>query len=481
MSTTQSATSVDELQRLASEHLWLHFTKMAGADPPIIVRGDGCYLEDVHGKRYLDALAGLFSVNLGYGFGEEIGQAALQQMRELPFYTNWTYAHPRAIELAAEVASLAPGDLNRVFFCSGGSEAVESAWKLARQYFAVRGGAAQVAGVEPGEMIPRQVGGPAPGHKYKAIARNIAYHGTTFGALSINGVEALRTPFEPLVPEVRHVSNTNRYHRPAEETEEEFTAFLLDELERTILEMGPETVCLVHMEPVQNAGGSFVAPAGYWRGVRELCDRYDILLSADEVITGFGRVGHWFASERYDIRPDIITCAKGLSSSYAAIGAVIATDRVMEPFLEASSMYTHGITFGGHPVMSAIALKNIEIMKRERIMDHVLANEDAFRATLGQLLELPIVGDLRGTGFFYALELVKDKETRETFSDEECDTLLRGFLSPRLYEKGLICRADDRGDPVVQISPPLVATQSQFDEMTGILGDVLSEAWEQVH
>ncbi len=462
MSITQGATSADGLRQLADDHLWLHFTKMgSGQETPIIVRGDGCYLEDSNGKRYLDALAGLFSVNLGYGYGEEIGQAALEQMRELPFYTNWTYAHPRAIELAAEVASLAPGDLNRVFFVSGGGEAVESAWKLARQYYQARDG------------LP-------PGRKYKAIARNIAYHGTTFGALSINGVEVLRAPFEPLVPEVRHVSNTNRYHRPPEETEEEFTAFLLDELERTILEMDPETVCLVHMEPIQNAGGSFIAPAGYWKGVRELCDRYDILLSADEVITGFGRVGHWFASERYDIRPDIITCAKGLSSSYAAIGAVVATDRVMQPFLEATSMYTHGITFGGHPVMSAIALKNIEIMKRERIMEHVLANEDGFRSTLGQLLDLPIVGDLRGTGFFYAIELVKDKETRETFSDEECDTLLRGFLSPQLFERGLICRADDRGDPVIQISPPLVATQAEFDEMTGILGDVLEEAWQQL-
>jgi adenosylmethionine-8-amino-7-oxononanoate aminotransferase len=457
MSITQSASTADGLRQLANDHLWLHFTSMAGHKPPIIVRGDGCYLEDAEGKRYLDALAGLFSVNIGYGYGEEIGQAALEQMRELPFYTNWTYAHPRAIELAAEVASLAPGDLNRVFFVSGGSEAVESAWKLARQYFMARDG------LEPGQ-------------KYKAVARNVAYHGTTFGALSINGVAELRAPFEPLVPEVRHVSNTNRYHRPPEETEEEFTAFLLDELERTIVEMGPETVCLVHMEPVQNAGGSFVAPAGYWRGVRELCDRYDILLSADEVITGFGRLGHWFASERYDIRPDIVTCAKGLSSSYAAIGAVVATDRVMEPFLSEGAMYTHGITFGGHPVMSAIALKNIEIMKRERIMEHVLGNEEAFRSTLGQLLDLPIVGDLRGEGYFYALELVKDSETRESFDDEECETLLRGFLSPRLFEKGLICRADDRGDPVVQISPPLVATQAEFDEMTGILGDVLAEA-----
>jgi adenosylmethionine-8-amino-7-oxononanoate aminotransferase len=244
--------------------------------------------------------------------------------------------------------------------------------------------------------------------------------------------------------------------------------------------MGPETVCLVHMEPIQNAGGAFLPPAGYWQGVRALCDKYDILLSADEVITGFGRVGHWFASERYDIRPDIVCSAKGLSSSYASIGAVIATERVMEPFLEDSSMYSHGITFGGHPVACAVALKNIEIMKRERIVEGVREHEDAFRSTLAQLLELPIVGDLRGTGFFYALELVKDKETRETFSDEECETLLRGFLSPRLFERGLICRADDRGDPVIQISPPLVARQEQFDEMVGILGDVLSEAWDQI-
>ncbi len=482
MTTFETKSATEELQRAARDHLWLHFTNMAGPEPPIIVRGDGCYLEDSEGKRYLDALAGLFSVNLGYGFGEEIGQAALEQMRELPFYTNWTYAHPRAIELAAEIASLAPGDLNRVFFVSGGSEAVESAWKLARQYYQVRGGKrlpGELSGAD-GEVRHDERVASEPGRKYKAIARNVAYHGTTFGALSINGVAGLRTPFEPLVPEVRHVSNTNRYHRPPGETEEEFTAFLLGELEQAIVTMDPETVCLVHMEPVQNAGGAFVAPAGYWRGVREICDRYDILLSADEVITGFGRLGHWFASERYDIRPDIVTCAKGLSSSYAAIGAVVTTDRVMEPFLGGSSMFTHGITFGGHPVMSAIALKNIEIMKREGIMEHVLGNEDAFRSTLGQLLDLPIVGDLRGAGYFYALELVKDKETRESFNDAECETLLRGFLSPRLFEKGLICRADDRGDPVIQISPPLVAKQEQFDEMTGILGDVLTEASERV-
>jgi adenosylmethionine-8-amino-7-oxononanoate aminotransferase len=484
---TTTAPETLDLQRAAREHLWLHFTRMGGYadhDVPIIVRGDGCYLEDSNGKRYLDALAGLFSVNIGYGFGEEMGEAAAAQMRELPFYTNWSYAHPRAIELASEIASLAPGDLNRVFFVSGGSEAVESAWKLARQYYSARGEQRTKTARIPGQRIDPVVDFEAveaatqvSERRWKAVSRHIAYHGTTMGALSINGIPALRTPFEPLVPDVLHVRNTNRYHRPPEETEEQFTRLLLDDLEHTIEATGPETVAMVIMEPVQNAGGAFTPPAGYWRGVREICDRYDILLCADEVITGFGRIGAWFGSERYDIRPDLITIAKGLSSSYASIGAVVATDRVMEPFMRDTSMYSHGITFGGHPVQCAVALKNIEIMKRERIVDHVAETQDQFRATLEQLLDLPIAGDLRGTGFFYALELVKDKETRETFDDDECETLLRGFLSPRLFERGLICRADDRGDPVVQISPPLVATQTEFDELVGILGDVLEEAW----
>jgi adenosylmethionine-8-amino-7-oxononanoate aminotransferase len=379
-------------------------------------------------------------------------------MRELPFYTNWSYAHPRAIELAHELASLTPGDLNRVFFVSGGSEAVESAWKLARQYHAARGE-----------------------RRYKVVARRVAYHGTTMGALSINGIAALRAPFEPLVPGPFHVRNTNRYHRPPDETEAEFTAFLLDDLESAIVQEGPETIAMVIMEPVQNAGGAITPPAGYFAGVRAICDRYGILLCADEVITGFGRLGAWFGSELYDIRPDLITCAKGLSSAYAPIGAVIAGDHMMEPFLDEKAMYTHGITFGGHPVMAAIALKNLEIMKREQIVERVREHEPVLRDSLARLLELPIVGDLRGVGYFWALELVKNKETRETFSDAESESLLRGFLSGRLFERGLICRADDRGDPVIQISPPLVAGPREFDEIVGILGDVLSEAWQRMN
>jgi adenosylmethionine-8-amino-7-oxononanoate aminotransferase len=460
MTTVAPGLSPAELQRAARDHLWLHFTRMgayAGSEVPVIVRGEGCYLEDANGKRYLDALAGLFAVQIGYSYGDEVGEAAAAQMRELPFYTNWSYAHPRAIELAAELARFAPGDLNRVFFVSGGSEAIESAWKLARQFHQARGE-----------------------RRWKAIARRTAYHGTTMGALSINGIASLRAPFEPLVPDVVHVRNTNRYRRPADETEEELTAFLLDDLESAILAAGPETVALVVMEPVQNAGGALTPPAGYWRGVREICDRYQILLCADEVITAFGRLGAWFGSDLYDIRPDLVTCAKGLSSAYAAIGAVIAADHVIEPFLGEKQMYAHGITFGGHPVQAAIALKNLEIMQRERIVEGVRDREDAFRSTLAQLLDLPIVGDLRGRGYFWALELVRDKETKAGFSDEESETLLRGFLSPRFFEKGLICRSDDRGDAVVQISPPLVAGQAEFDRIAGILGDVLAEAWQRI-
>jgi adenosylmethionine-8-amino-7-oxononanoate aminotransferase len=441
MTTTFAGLSPVDLQQAARDHLWLHFTRMGGyaeVELPVIVRGEGCYLEDSHGKRYLDALAGLFAVNIGYSYGDEIGQAAHEQMRELPFYTNWSSAHPRAIELAATVAELAPGDLTRAFFVSGGSEAIESAWKLARQYHTARGE-----------------------RRWKAISRNVAYHGTTMGALSINGIPALRAPFEPLVPSVAHARNTNRYHRPADETEEQFTRFLLDDLEHVIDAEGPDTVAVVIMEPVQNAGGAFTPPAGYFQGVREICDRHGILLCADEVITGFGRIGHWFACEKYDVRPDLVTCAKGLSSAYASIGAVITTDKVMEPFLEEKSMFSHGVTFGGHPVMCAIALKNIEIMKRDGIV-------------------LPIAGDLRGAGCFYALELVKDKETKEGFTDEESEALLRGFISPQFFERGLICRSDDRGDPVVQISPPLIAGQAEFDEMTGIIGDVLTEASKRI-
>ncbi len=464
-----------DLRAAARDHLWLHFTRTSGYEPPVIVRGEGCYLWDDEGTRYLDALAGLFSVNIGYSHGEEIGQAALAQMRELPFYTNWSYAHPRAIELAQELSTLTPPGINRAFFVSGGSEAVESAWKVARQYHLAKGQPRTTA-IETSYVDPRQYQSRRAERRWKAVARRTAYHGTTMGALSINGIAALRAPFEPLVPDVIHVRNTNRFHRPLDETEDQFTAFLLEDLESAILQAGPETVAMVIFEPVQNAGGSFLPPAGYFQGVRAICDRYDILLCADEVITGFGRTGEWFGSIKYDFVPDLMTTAKGLSSSYAAIGALLVSDKVYDAFGDERSMYLHGITFGGHPVGCAIALKNLEIMKREKIVEHVRETQHSLEDHLRSLLALDIVGDVRGTGFMWAIELVKNKETRETFSPAECETLLRGYLSHALFEHGLICRADDREDPVVQISPPLVAGEEEFSKIVGILGDVLTEA-----
>ena len=453
----EQAAAATDLRALARDHLWLHFTRMHDYEPPVIVRGEGCYLWDDTGKRYLDALAGLFSVNIGYSYGEEIGQAALAQMRELPFYTNWSYAHPRAIELATELARLAPDHINRAFFVSGGSEAVESAWKLARQYHSARGE-----------------------RRWKAVSRRTAYHGTTMGALSINGIPALRAPFEPLVPDVVHVRNTNRYHRPPDETEEEFTAMLLTDLDEAIVQAGPETVAMVIFEPVQNAGGSFTPPAGYFQGVRAICDRYGILLCADEVITGFGRLGDWFGSSKYDIRPDLITCAKGLSSSYAAIGAVLVADSVYDAFDSGRRCTRTGSRSAGIRSRAPSRSRTSRSCSASTSSRRSPSRKRAFRDQLASLLELDIVGDLRGAGYLWALELVKDKETRETFSDDESETLLRGFLSPQLFERGLICRADDRGDPVVQISPPLVAGPQEFSELVGILGEVLTDAWRKI-
>jgi adenosylmethionine-8-amino-7-oxononanoate aminotransferase len=446
----------DDLQALAKRHLWMHFTRMGAyehAEVPVIERGEGCYVYDTHGKRYLDGLSALYCVNAGHGRAE-LGEAAALQARELGFYTNWSYAHPRSIELAARLAELAPGDLNRVFFVSGGSEAVESAWKLAKAYHAARG--------EP--------------RKHKIVSRQLAYHGTSMGALTVTGLPPLREPFEPLTPGGHHVPNTNSY-RWAEDREELWAA---DAIEEAILFEGPHTVAAVILEPVQNGGGCFVPQEGYFQRVREICDRHDVLLISDEVICGFGRIGHWFGCQRYDARPDIMTVAKGMTSAYAPMGAVIASDRVAEPFLHGRAIFNHGFTFGGHPMACAVALANLELIERERLCEHVLAKEGEFRAMLESLRDLPIVGDVRGAGYFCAIELVKDRETKETFDAEESERLLRGFLSGALFERGLICRTDDRGDPVVQLSPPLIADTEQFEEIEAVLRPVLSEAWDRI-
>jgi adenosylmethionine-8-amino-7-oxononanoate aminotransferase len=445
------------LQASARDHLWMHFTRMSSyqtSDVPVIVRGDGAYIYDAKGKRYLDGLAGLFVNQLGHG-RTELAEAAAKQASELAFFPLWSYAHPKSIELAERVAGLAPGDLNRVFFTSGGGEAVESAWKLAKQYFKLTG--------KPG--------------KHKVISRAIAYHGTPHGALSITGLPELKAPFEPLVPSTFRVPNTNIYRAPVHRDDPvAFGRWAADQIAVAIENEGADTVAAVFLEPVQNAGGCFPPPPGYFDRVREICDEYDVLLVSDEVICAFGRLGHMFGSERYGYQPDIITCAKGLTSGYAPLGAMITTDRLMEPFLHGNTMFAHGYTFGGHPVSAAVALTNLDIFEQEGVNEHVRDMEGSFRATLEKLLDLPLVGDVRGAGYFYGIELVKDKATRQTFGDEESERLLRGFLSKALFDAGLYCRADDRGDPVIQLSPPLICDQQHFDEIEQILRSVLTEA-----
>jgi adenosylmethionine-8-amino-7-oxononanoate aminotransferase len=449
----------DRLAENAREHLWMHFTRHStydeGGHVPVITRGDGAYIWDDQGNKYLDGLAGLFVVQVGHG-RTELAEVMAKQASELAFFPLWSYAHPPAIELADRLAELAPGDLNRVFFTSGGGEAVESAWKLAKQYF-------------------KMTGKPM---KHKVISRSIAYHGTPQGALSITGIPDAKKYFEPLVPSAVKVPNTNFYRAPEHGDDiEAFGRWAADRIAEAIEFEGPDTVAAVFLEPVQNSGGCFPPPPGYLERVREICDEYDVLYVSDETICAYGRIGDYFATKRYGVTPDIITSAKGLTSGYAPLGAMIVSDRLFEPFRQGQNYFAHGYTWGGHPVAAAVALANLDIFEREGINEHVRQNEGAFRASLEKLTDLPIVGDVRGDGYFYGIELVKDKVTKETFNDDEAERLLRGFLSKALFDAGLYCRADDRGDPVIQLAPPLIIGQPEFDLIESTLRSVLTEAW----
>jgi adenosylmethionine-8-amino-7-oxononanoate aminotransferase len=447
MSLTE-AVGTDTLQDLAKAHLWMHFTNMEAfehREVPVIVRGEGCHVYDQHGNRYLDGLAALYCVNIGHGRAE-VAQAGADQAKELGFYTNWSFAHPKSIELATKIASIAPGDLNRVFFTSGGSEAVESALKLARQYHKLTGNAG----------------------RYKTISRKLSYHGTTMGALSVTGIPGARQPFEPIFPGSCHVPNTNPYRPEVDDPAEAIRDRILFE--------GPETVSAVILEPVQNSGGCFVPPEGYWKRVREICDEFGILLISDEVICAWGRLGDWFGARRFGYQPDLITTAKGITSAYAPMGAVIASDRLYEAFAQDKNAFLHGLTFGGHPVSSAVALANIAVMEEEDLNGRVLQHEDAFKAMLDSLRDIPIVGDVRGMGYFWAIELVHDRETKQPLDDTEHHWLLDEYLSNELFRNGLICRSDDRGDPVIQLSPPLIAGPQEFAEMESVLRPALEGA-----
>ena len=463
--TSRAARTEAELQAMARDHLWMHFSRQSvmtdGPGVPIIVKGDGHLIWDSTGKQYIDGLSGLFVVNAGHG-RRRLAEAGARQAEQLAFFPIWSYAHPAAIELADRIADLAPGDLNHVFFSTGGGEAVETAFKLAKHYWKLAG--------QP--------------TKHKVISRYIAYHGTPQGALAITGLPGMKSMFEPVVPGGFRVPNTN-FYRAGEMgftggTQEEFGLWAADRIEEMINFEGPDTVAAVFLEPVQNSGGCFPPPPGYFQRVREICDKYDVLLVSDEVICAFGRLGHYFGADAYGYQPDMITFAKAVTSGYSTLGGTIVSDRVYEPFAHGQVSFPHGYTFGGHPVSAAVALENLDIFEEEGLLANVRENSPVFRSTLEKLTDLPIVGDVRGDGYFFGIELVKDKATRETFDDDESERLLRGFLSKALFDAGLYCRADDRGDPVVQLAPPLTIGPAEFDEIEGILRGVLTEAWTRL-
>ncbi len=449
--------------QLNDGNLWLHFTRTSdwiSEQPtvPVLERGEGCYVFDSDGKRYLDALSALFCAQLGYG-QPKLDEAATRQLQTLPFATNWGWAHQPAVDLAAALAERFPGDIDHFFFVNSGSEAVESAMKLAIQYHRMRGE-----------------------DRWKFISRNYAYHGTTFGALGMTGLAGLRKMFEPLRPGHYHAANTNQYRCSSSQQCPPCDLACARSIEQIVQAEGPDQIAAIFVEPVQNAGGSFTPPEGYLEEVRRICDEYGILMVSDEVICAFGRLGYWTGAEAYGYLPDVITFAKGVTSAYQPLGGLGFRRYIGEVLGEdTTSMYLHGSTWGGHPVAAAVALANLEVFEEQGILDNVRKNGPWFGERLWELYDRhTIVGDVRGTGYFWALELVKDRDNKIGFDDEETERLLRGFLSTRLMELGLICRADDRDEPVIQLSPPLIATQTELTEIVEILDQVLGEAAERM-
>ena len=425
------------------EHLLLHFTynDEDWSSLPVIVSGKGCRVTDSNGRVYLDGLAGLYTTQVGHGRGE-IADAVARQMRELEYYPNWSLQHPRSLELSAKLAELAPGELSSSFFVSSGSEAVEAMLKIARQYHG--------RGERP--------------QRYKFIAREVAYHGATMGALSLTGLPSIKTAFEPLLDGFLHVPNTLQEPDHAAEA-------IAEAIERE----GPETVAAVVLEPVQNAGGCLVPPAGYWARVREICDQHGVLLVADSTICGFGRLGTWFGTERFEVVPDVITFAKGLTSGYVPMGGLQISQRVRSA-LDEQPMFLHGATFGGHPVAAAAALASIAIIEREGLLDNVLALEAHFGNRLRQVAaEQAIVSDVRGMGFFWALELHPAWGDGTPLSDEEYRNTFKRFLFQRLIELGLLCRFDDRDSPMVILAPPLTADTETIDAIIAIVAEAVGE------
>jgi adenosylmethionine-8-amino-7-oxononanoate aminotransferase len=445
---------VNQVRAKAHAHLMPHFTKGAAwrnDDLIVMERGEGCYVYDSEGTKYLDGLAGLFCTNLGHG-RTDLTAAAMKQMDTLAYYPTWGFANEPAILAATMIAEEAPGDLDEVFFVSSGSEAVESALKFARNYHLSQG----------------------DDQRYKVIARDWAYHGTTLGALSCTAIPKFRDPFLPMLWDgVRHVRNTHGDTVPDGSPASDLES--VKAIEEMILAEGPETVSLVIAEPVQNGRGALVPPEGYWRELRRICDKYGVLLCADEVINSFGRLGHFFASIRYDVVPDMITFAKGVTSAYQPLGGVVIRRPLVEQIWDSPmGSYVHGSTFGGHPVATAVAGATIQALRTEDIPGHVRRTEDYLKNGLETLaVRHNCVREVRGAGFFYAIECMADRENGIDLSADDALALQTGVLSGFLREARLLIRSDDRGATMLTISPPLVADVSVIDDLLARTDQVL--------
>lgn len=444
-----------DIRALAQRHLFPHFTRgdvWRDAELPVIVRGEGCYLYDDAGRRFTDGLAGLFCVNIGHG-RTDIPAAATKQMETLAYWTNWSATHPSSAEAAGLIAGLAPGDLDVVFFVNSGSEAVESAIKFARQYHRSQG--------EP--------------QRTKIIARDMAYHGTTLGALAVTGIPKYKEPFGPLMPGVRHVPHTLGAVVPEGGSAAELPC--VEAIVAAIEEEGPETIAAVFAEPVQNSRGALVPPEGYWQQLREICDRYGILLVADEVICAYGRLGEWFGSAKYGVVPDLITFAKGSTSGYAPLGGVLLRSELAQGLMESplAGNFTHGATWGGHPVSTAVAVANLTALRDEDVLGNVRRLEPKFQAGLDRLREAhATVAEWRGTGFFYALEFTGDRHSGRPLTEQQSVELVREVMPRAMRDVGLITRPDDRGATMLMLSPPLVADEQVLDELLHQVDAVVS-------
>ena len=432
-------------------HPWTDFATFKEQGSLVVAESEGCYVYDAEGARYLDGIGGLWCVNIGYG-NEEMAQAIAEQARRMTYYS--TFGHittPPAAELAAKLAELAPGPLNHVFFGTGGSMSNDTAIRIIHFYF-------------------NRLGKKS---KKKIIARTDGYHGSTYLAMSMTGVAFDHQGFDLAPGLVRHIPNPNPYRRPEGMSMEAFCDEKVADLENAILDLGPENVAAFIAEPIMGAGGVIVPPPGYHRRTKEVCEKYEVLYISDEVVTGFGRLGHFFASETvFDFVPDIITCAKGLSSGYLPLSGTLLSDDIYDvisvPQTE-GALFTHGFTYSGHPVCCAAGLKNIEIMERDDICAHVLEVGPYLEEQLDTLRDLPIVGDVRGKCFMMCVENVADRETKALLPDE---AVVGNRIAAHAQKRGVIVR------PIAHLnvlSPPLTMTRRQVDELVGVLRESIVE------